>query len=142
MVGRANVGSTAQMQSVMATAEVPHGERATAPIRRANASLTGLRAGHALKPAKADLNDRATRTAARAPTSSHFAQEAVTGTGRGAPAAARAEKASRRAAAPRRSGDLARQGKDRQKAASVRGGHRESRDRCGSLAAASRAARC
>ena len=51
MVGRANVGSTAQMQSVMATAEVPHRERATAPIQRANASLSGLRAGRALKPA-------------------------------------------------------------------------------------------
>src|SRR3984885_3929239 len=130
MVGRANVGSTAQMQSVMATAEMPHGERATAPIRRANASLTGLRAGRALKPAKADLNDRGTRTAARAPTSSHPAQEAVTETGRGAPAAAREAKADRRAAAPRRSGGLAHRGRDRRKAAAARAGRHENRDPC------------
>ena len=47
---------------------------------------------------------------ARAPTSSQDrpAQEAVTGTGRGAPAAARVAKADRRAAAPRQSGILVR----------------------------------
>jgi hypothetical protein len=110
----------------MAIAEMARRERGTPAIRHANARLSGLRAGRALKPAKADRNDRTTRTAARAPTSSHPAQEAATGTGRGAPAAAREAKADRRVAAPRQSGGLARPEKDRRKAAAVRDGRRES----------------
>ena len=49
-------------------ASVP--ERGMASSRRANANLTGLRAGRVPQPARADRRDRTTRAVARAPTSS------------------------------------------------------------------------
>ena len=85
-------------------------EREAAAIRRASASSIGLTAGRPRQPASTDRGDPGIRAVARAPTSSQDrpAQEAVTGTGRGAPAAARVAKADRRAAAPRQSGILVR----------------------------------
>jgi hypothetical protein len=115
-------------------------ERGTPAIRLATASLTGPKDGHALKPAKADRNDRTTRTAARVQTSNQDsrAPERVTEIGRRA--AAQAAKADRRAVAPRPGGARPR-GKERRKVRAVHAGHRESRDRCESWAVASRAAR-
>jgi hypothetical protein len=118
--GRGSAATIVPQRSGTAIAEMARRERGTPAIRHANARLSGLRAGRALKPAKADRNDRTTRTAARAPTSSHPTQEAVTGTGRGATASAR------RLAAPRQSGGLARPEKDPRKAVAVRDGRRES----------------
>jgi hypothetical protein len=129
MADRRSLASTVPKQSVMEIVGIARRERAAAPIRRANASLTGLKAGRAPRPAKADRNDRTTRTAARAPTSSPPGQTDVTEIGRGAPVAARAAKAGRRAAARLQSGDLAHRGRDRRKAAAARAGRRGSRDR-------------
>jgi hypothetical protein len=126
-VDRRSAASTAPPRKVTAIVEMAHSKRGTAPIRRTNASLTGLRAGRAPKPAKADRNDRTTRTAARAPTSSHPGQTGVTEIGRGAPVAARAAKAGRRAAARLRSGGLAHRGRDRRRAA-ARAGRRQNRE--------------
>ena len=141
---RRNAASTAPPRKVTAIVEIACSERGTAPIRRANASLTGLRAGRALKRARADRHDRTPREAARVRTSNqdHRAQGRVREIGLGAPTAARGPKADRRVAAPRPSGALARRGRARRTAARARAGHRESRDRCGSSAADSRAARC
>ena len=142
--GGPSAASIVPQRSGTAIAEMARHERGTAPSRRANASLSGLRAGRALKPAKADRNDRTTRTAAPAPTSSQDrpAQAGVTEIGRRPATVAPAEKADSRVADPHPSGDLARQGKDRRKAPAVRRGRRESGKPCGSSAAASRAARC
>ena len=83
------------------------------------------------------------KSVARAQTSNQDrrAQGRVTEIGR-KPAAARAAKADRRAVAPHHRGGALPRGKDRRKAPAARAGRRESRDRCESSAAASRAARC
>ena len=189
-----------------AIVEIARRERGTATIRRASASLTGLRAGRVPKPAKAGRRDRTTRSrrAARTPLRPSAKQKrdgdrrerpsrtrdgadparerkfdrpqgrTRTQAGEGRPprsddknrgprsdfksrpprAGARdgdrpqsrgrgaGGKADRRAVAPQLGGALAAQEKDRRKAPAVHAGRRESRDRCGSSAAASRVARC
>jgi hypothetical protein len=140
---RRKAASIAPQRKVTAIVEIARSERGTAPIRRANASLTGPKAGRVPQRAKADRRVQRPRAAlARISNQDRRAQGDVTGTGRGAPAVGRAAKADRRVAAPRPSGALARRGRARRTAARARAGHRESRDRCGSSAADSRAARC
>src|SRR5580704_10185258 len=95
---RASAASIVPQRSGTAFVESVRPERGMASSRRANANLTGLRAGRVLQPARADRRDRT--TVARAPTSSHPAREGVTEIGRRAATVARAEKADRRAAAP------------------------------------------
>jgi hypothetical protein len=127
---RRSVASTApQRVATVIIANVAR-ERGTAPIRRANASLTGPKAGRVPQPAKADRHVRTPRAAARARTSNQDrrAQGRVTEIGRRAPAEARAAKAGRRAAARFRSGGLAHRGRDRRKAAAARAGRRENRE--------------
>src|SRR5580704_12997858 len=120
---RASAASTVPQRSGTAIVESVRPERGMASSRRANANLTGLSAGRAPQPARADRRDLRTRAVARAQTSNQDrrAQERATEIGRTAPAAALAAKAARRAAAPRQSGALARPEKDRRKAAAVRG---------------------
>ena len=141
--GHASAALTAPQRKAMAIAEMARHERGTPEIRRASASLIGLRAGRVPRPARVDRRDLRTRAVASAQTSNQDrrAQERVMEIGRRALAEARAAKADRRAAAPHQRGDPGRRGKDRRRATAVRDGHRESRDRCESSAAASRAAR-
>src|SRR5580693_6308114 len=114
---RASAASIVPQRSGTAIVESVRPEREMASSRRANANLTGLKAGRVLQPARADRRDRT--TVARAPTSSHPAREGLIG--RRAATVARAAKADRRAAAPHQGSALARQGRDRRKAPGARG---------------------
>src|SRR5580704_17694875 len=85
---RASAASTVPQRSGTAIAEMARHELGRPAIRHASANLTGLRTGRVLQPARADRRDRT--TVARAPTSSHPAQEGLTEIGRRAATVARA----------------------------------------------------
>ena len=130
------------MPSVTVIVESGRSPRGAAEIPRANASLTGRQVGAGHRLAKVERRDRTTR-AGRVQTSNQDrrAQERVTEIGRKAPPRPGRQRRTTARSPSRRAGALPR-GKDRRKAPAVHAGHRGSRDRCKSSAAASRAARC
>jgi hypothetical protein len=142
--GRASAASMVPQRSGTASAETGRHERGAPAIPRANENLIGLRAGRVPQPARVGRRDLRTRAAARAQTSNQDrrAQERVTEIGSRALAVARAAKADRRAVAPHHQGGALPRGKDRREEPAAYAGHRGSRDRCESSAAASRAACC
>ena len=82
---RASVASIVPQRSGMAIAEMARRERTMPGIRRANASLTGLKAERVPQPARADRHDRTLGAAGRASAASIVPQRSGTAISREGP---------------------------------------------------------